>query len=112
MLYLAVYSMVHPNSFLDEDYILADEELEAGEMEGQWASPSRSLLDLEEEMELGSQLDRGSEDDKDGRSSTPSHTPLLGASHNSCQFGHVQPVCSIEQLSERISWQWSQQTCS
>ena len=74
--------MVHPNGFLDEEDILADEEMEAREMEGQRPSLSRSLLDLEEEMEFGSQLDQGSEGHKDGQSSVLSRAPSLAASHD------------------------------
>ena len=40
MSYLAVYSMVHPDSFLEEEYILVDENMEVGEVEGQGPSPS------------------------------------------------------------------------
>ena len=40
MLYLAVYSMVHPDSFLKEEDILADKDVEVGEVEGQGPSPS------------------------------------------------------------------------
>ena len=78
MLYFAVYSMVHLNGFLNEDVILVD-----GAMEGHRASPTVSILDLEEEMELGSQLNRGSEENKDSQSSPPSHSPSLAASYDS-----------------------------
>ena len=75
--------MVHPNSFLEVEDILEDEALEAGAREGHGASPSASILDLEEEMELGSQPDRGSEDFRDDQSSTPSQAPSLAASNTS-----------------------------
>ena len=39
-------------------------------------------MDLEEEMEFGSQLDQGSEGDKDGLSSVLSRTPSLAASND------------------------------
>ena len=60
--------MVHPNSFFEEEDILEDEAVEAGSGEGWSASPSASILDLKEEMELSSQLDRGSEDNRQGQS--------------------------------------------
>ena len=48
MSYFAVYSMVHPNGFLEEENILEDEALETGVMEGHRASPSVCILDLDE----------------------------------------------------------------
>ena len=62
--------MVHPNGFLEEEDILEDEAMEAGSRESRSASPSASILDLEEEMELGSQPDRGGKDLRDDQDST------------------------------------------
>ena len=60
MSYFAVYSILPQNGILEEEDILEDEALEVEAREGRSASPSASILDLEEEMELGSQQDRGS----------------------------------------------------
>ena len=83
MLYLAVYSMVHPDGFLKKEDILVGEDMEGGEVEGPGPSPSQSILDYKDEEDHGSQLDRRSEDDKDGRSSTASCPPSLAPSWDS-----------------------------
>ena len=61
MLYLAVFSMVHPQGFLEEYNILLEEEMEVGEGNSQvGASPSHSLLSSERDEDSGSQPGRRS----------------------------------------------------
>ena len=60
MLYLAVFSMVHPQDLLEEDDILVDEEMEVGKTQCM-VSPTHSLLDSIGDEGIGSQLDGRSE---------------------------------------------------
>ena len=81
--FCCVTAMVHPNSFLEEEDIVADEAMEGGSEGGRAPSPSESILDFGEEMDTRSQQDRGSEDLRDDLSSIPSEAPFLAASNAS-----------------------------
>ena len=95
----SVYSMVHRNGFLEEEDILVHEDMEVGEVEGLGPSPLQSILDLKEEEDLSSQPDRRSEDEKDGRSSTPSRPPSLAPSWDPLtSLGHFSQTVRLNSL--------------
>ena len=73
--------MVHPNGFLEEEDITAEEAMEGGSETGGAPSVSDSLLDFGEmEVETGSQQSRGGEDQLDDLFHVSLRAPASAAS--------------------------------
>ena len=73
--------MVHPNGFLEEEDIAADEEaMEGGSETGGAPSVTDSLLDYDMDIETGSQQSKGNVDWMDDLSHTSPLAPSSAAS--------------------------------